>query len=42
MNDVFWVGAYPGLDDDQIAYIARSIAEIGASARGVERAVSVS
>jgi len=42
MNEVFWVGAYPGLDDDQIAYIARSIAEIGASASGVERAVPVS
>ncbi len=29
MNDVFWVGAYPGLDDDQIAFIAKSIEEIG-------------
>ncbi len=32
MNDVFWVGTYPGLDDEQIAYIARSIEEIGAAA----------
>ncbi len=30
MNDVFWVGTYPGLDDDQITYIARCIEEIGA------------
>jgi len=42
MNDVFWVGTYPGLDDDQIRYIARSIEEIGAAARGTESAVSVS
>jgi CDP-6-deoxy-D-xylo-4-hexulose-3-dehydrase len=33
MNDVFWVGSYPGLDDDQIRYIARSIVEIGEDAR---------
>ncbi len=33
MNDVFWVGSYPGLDDDQIRYIARSIVEIGSNAR---------
>jgi CDP-6-deoxy-D-xylo-4-hexulose-3-dehydrase len=30
MNDVFWVGTYPGLDDEQVRYIAHSIAEIGA------------
>jgi CDP-6-deoxy-D-xylo-4-hexulose-3-dehydrase len=29
MNDVFWIGSYPGLGDDQIAYTARSIEEIG-------------
>ncbi len=32
MNDVFWVGTYPGLDDDQVAYIARCIEEIGSAA----------
>ncbi len=31
MNEVFWVGTYPGLDDVQIAYIARCIQEIGAT-----------
>jgi len=30
MNDVFWVGTYPGIDDDQIAYIARSIIDVAA------------
>jgi CDP-6-deoxy-D-xylo-4-hexulose-3-dehydrase len=29
MNDVFWVGTYPGLGEDRIAYIARSIRELG-------------
>jgi CDP-6-deoxy-D-xylo-4-hexulose-3-dehydrase len=29
MNDVFWVGTYPGLAEDRIAYIARSIRELG-------------
>ncbi len=42
MNDVFWVGAYPGLDDDQIAYIARSIEEIGAASSATGRALPVS
>ncbi len=42
MNDVFWVGAYPGLDDDQIAYIARSIEEIGERARTGSPAIAVS
>ncbi len=32
MNDVFWVGTYPGLDDAQIAYVAESIREIGQAA----------
>jgi len=32
MNDVFWVGTYPGLDESQMKYIARSIAAIGRSA----------
>lgn len=31
MNDVFWVGTYPGLQEEQMAYIARSIEEIGDS-----------
>jgi CDP-6-deoxy-D-xylo-4-hexulose-3-dehydrase len=34
MNEVFWVGTYPGLDDDQLGYIARSIEEIGAAHLG--------
>ena len=42
MNDVFWVGAYPGLGDDQIAYIARSIEEIGATASATKGALPVS
>jgi CDP-6-deoxy-D-xylo-4-hexulose-3-dehydrase len=28
MNDVFWVGTYPGLDQAQIAYIAESIVDV--------------
>jgi CDP-6-deoxy-D-xylo-4-hexulose-3-dehydrase len=28
MNDVFWVGTYPGLGQEQIAYIAESIREL--------------
>jgi CDP-6-deoxy-D-xylo-4-hexulose-3-dehydrase len=32
MNSVFWVGTYPGLDDAQIRYVARSIVEIGTGA----------
>ena len=31
MNDVFWVGTYPGLGEDRIRYIADSIREIGAA-----------
>jgi len=42
MNDVFWVGTYPGLDDAQISYIAQSIREIGqAAGRATPHAVSV-
>jgi CDP-6-deoxy-D-xylo-4-hexulose-3-dehydrase len=29
MNEVFWVGTYPGLDDSQIEYIAESLDHIG-------------
>ncbi|HYW54628.1 MAG TPA: lipopolysaccharide biosynthesis protein RfbH [Dongiaceae bacterium] len=29
MNDVFWVGTYPGLGDAEIDFIARAIAEAG-------------
>lgn len=29
MRDVFWVGTYPGLDDEHLRYIADSIEEIG-------------
>jgi CDP-6-deoxy-D-xylo-4-hexulose-3-dehydrase len=35
MNDVFWVGSYPGLDDDRIRYIARSIVEVGEISRAL-------
>lgn len=35
MNEVFWVGVYPGLDDDQIRYIARSIRESAYSAASI-------
>jgi CDP-6-deoxy-D-xylo-4-hexulose-3-dehydrase len=31
-NDVFWVGVYPGLDEDQIRFIASSIREAAALA----------
>jgi CDP-6-deoxy-D-xylo-4-hexulose-3-dehydrase len=31
MNDVFWVGTYPGLGADRISYIAESIRELGAA-----------
>jgi CDP-6-deoxy-D-xylo-4-hexulose-3-dehydrase len=30
MNDVFWVGTYPGIDETQIDYIADSIRDVGA------------
>jgi len=33
MNDVFWVGTYPGLDDAQIAYVASLIQAVGCDAR---------
>ncbi len=33
MNDVFWVGTYPGLDDEQIDHIVHSMREIGEAAR---------
>jgi CDP-6-deoxy-D-xylo-4-hexulose-3-dehydrase len=33
MNDVFWVGTYPGLGPEQIRYIAESIRELGAGGR---------
>jgi CDP-6-deoxy-D-xylo-4-hexulose-3-dehydrase len=29
MNDVFWVGTFPGLGEDEIDYIARTIIECG-------------
>jgi len=29
MRDVFWVGTYPGLDDEHLRYIVSSIEEIG-------------
>jgi CDP-6-deoxy-D-xylo-4-hexulose-3-dehydrase len=29
MNDVFWVGTFPGLGDAEIDFIARAIAEAG-------------
>jgi CDP-6-deoxy-D-xylo-4-hexulose-3-dehydrase len=29
MNDVFWVGTYPGLGPDRIRYVAESIRELG-------------
>jgi CDP-6-deoxy-D-xylo-4-hexulose-3-dehydrase len=32
MNDVFWVGTYPGLGQTQMEHIARSIVAIGNSA----------
>ncbi|GAC1307997.1 MAG: lipopolysaccharide biosynthesis protein RfbH [Vulcanimicrobiaceae bacterium] len=34
MNDVFWVGSYPGLAEEQMRYIARSIVEIAAMPAG--------
>jgi CDP-6-deoxy-D-xylo-4-hexulose-3-dehydrase len=33
MNDVLWVGSYPGLDEDQLRFIAQSIHEVGSAAR---------
>ncbi len=30
MNDVLWVGSYPGLDEEQLRFIAESIRELGA------------
>jgi CDP-6-deoxy-D-xylo-4-hexulose-3-dehydrase len=33
MNDVFWVGTYPGLDADRIAYIAAAVVEAGERGR---------
>ncbi len=35
MNDVFWLGTYPGLDYEQIDYMIRSIREIGEAARPI-------
>ena len=32
MERVFWVGTYPGLEADQIRYIARAIIELGRDA----------
>ncbi len=31
MNDVFWVGVYPGLDRDQLNYVVENIRKAGAS-----------
>jgi CDP-6-deoxy-D-xylo-4-hexulose-3-dehydrase len=42
MNDVFWVGTFPGLDDNQIHYIARSIRDAGEAARSSVSAVAAS
>jgi len=28
MNDTFWVGVYPGMSDDKIDYMAKTIAEV--------------
>ena len=39
MNDVFWVGTYPGLGPDRIRYIAESIRDLGAA--GSARATPV-
>jgi CDP-6-deoxy-D-xylo-4-hexulose-3-dehydrase len=33
MNNVFWVGVYPGLTDEMIDYIAQSLREVAASAK---------
>jgi CDP-6-deoxy-D-xylo-4-hexulose-3-dehydrase len=27
MNDAFWVGVYPGLSDEMLEYVGRTIAE---------------
>jgi hypothetical protein len=29
MNDVFWVGTFPGLGDAEIDFVARAIVEAG-------------
>lgn len=39
MNDVFWIGTYPGLGEDQMRYIAESIADIAKEALPVNLAV---
>jgi CDP-6-deoxy-D-xylo-4-hexulose-3-dehydrase len=33
MNDVLWVGSFPGLDEDQLRFIAGSIREVGSTTR---------
>jgi CDP-6-deoxy-D-xylo-4-hexulose-3-dehydrase len=33
MNNVFWVGVYPGLTEEMIDYIAQSLREVAASAK---------
>ncbi len=33
MNDVLWVGSYPGLDEDQLRFIAGSVREVGSTTR---------
>jgi CDP-6-deoxy-D-xylo-4-hexulose-3-dehydrase len=38
MHDVLWVGVYPGLDEEQVRFIARAIREAGESAVGLPRA----
>ena len=35
MNDVLWVGCYPGLDTPQMEHIARTIVELAAVAQPV-------
>ena len=39
MNDVLWVGTYPGLDEDQLHFIADSIRRIGSTEKRVKAAV---
>ena len=34
MNNVFWVGTYPGLTEPMIDYIAQSLREAAAAAKG--------
>jgi CDP-6-deoxy-D-xylo-4-hexulose-3-dehydrase len=40
MNDVFWVGTYPGLDEAQVSYMARTIMDLGEGHRRLETVAS--